>query len=318
MARKIKYEEQAVGSPGVNIYEITKEDITVVIPVLNEEEAIEHVLEELLEEGYDRILVVDGFSVDNTLELARKWGVRFVTQHGLGKAGALITAIHHVDTPYILLMDGDYTYPASEIGKFLHNARRFTQILGVRKAGRENIPLVNRLGNWLINKTVNLVYGSNLTDICTGMYLLDTSYARDLDINSKSFDVEVEIAIQSILKGNITEVPIMYRERKGVTKLSGWRDGVNIVKTIMAMSMCYNPTFFLSMMASFCLVPGVYFVVYQLHVRYLYGEPYWSFGYYSLGLVLLIIGVNAFMLAVSSLVLRRLENRIIKSIRSMR
>src|SRR4030042_1207589 len=215
MARKIKYEEQAVGSPGVNIYEITKEDITVVIPVLNEEEAIEHVLEELLEEGYDRILVVDGFSCDNPLELARKWGVRFVPQHGLGKAGALITAIHHVDTPYILLMDGDYTYPASEIGKFLNNARRFTQILGVRSAGRENIPLVNRLGNWLINQTVNLVYGSNLTDICAGMYLLDTSYARDLDINSKSFDVEVEIAIQSILKGNITEVPIMYRERKG-------------------------------------------------------------------------------------------------------
>ena len=72
------------------------------------------------------------------------------------------------------------------------------------------------------------------------------------------------------------------------------------------------------MMASLCLLPGVYFVLNQLYIRYLYGEAFWSFGYYSLGLVLLIIGANAFMLAVISLVLRRLENIIIRNIRSMR
>lgn len=55
---------------------IPKEDITIVLPTLNEEKAIGKVIDELLSEGYTNILVIDGYSTDRTVEIARSKGLR--------------------------------------------------------------------------------------------------------------------------------------------------------------------------------------------------------------------------------------------------
>jgi len=81
---------------------VSKDMVTVVIPTLNEEEAIGVVLDEVMAEGYRNILVVDGYSKDRTVEIAKSKGVRVVYQDGVGKAGAIATAIKIVSTPYML------------------------------------------------------------------------------------------------------------------------------------------------------------------------------------------------------------------------
>ncbi len=73
--------------------------ITVVIPTLNEEEAIGKVLDELQSLGFNNIMIVDGYSTDRTVEIAKQFGVQTIRQHGKGKTGALKTAIEHVETP---------------------------------------------------------------------------------------------------------------------------------------------------------------------------------------------------------------------------
>ncbi|MCX8169448.1 MAG: glycosyltransferase, partial [Candidatus Methanomethylicia archaeon] len=88
---------------------ISKDDVTIVIPTLNEEKAIGIVLDELLNLGYRNIIVVDGYSKDNTVKIAFEKGVKVIYQHGHGKTGAIQTALEHVNTSYMLVMDGDYT-----------------------------------------------------------------------------------------------------------------------------------------------------------------------------------------------------------------
>jgi len=94
---------------------LSKGDVTVVIPTLNEEEAIGQVIEELKQMGYHNILVVDGYSTDGTAKVAESNGCCVVFQHSKGKCGAIETAIENVKTPYMLVMDGDCTYDPKDI-----------------------------------------------------------------------------------------------------------------------------------------------------------------------------------------------------------
>jgi dolichol-phosphate mannosyltransferase len=85
---------------GTSAFAITKDDVTVVLPVPNVEEGISVVIDELRENGYRNILVVDGYSTDLTVQAARQKGVPVIEQHESGKTRAIRTAINHVSTLY--------------------------------------------------------------------------------------------------------------------------------------------------------------------------------------------------------------------------
>ncbi|MEM4853471.1 MAG: glycosyltransferase, partial [Thermofilum sp.] len=89
--------------PSRGVGPVSLEDVTVVIPTLNEAEAIGLVIDELRGYGFSKILVVDGRSRDGTPEIAAARGARVVTQRGEGKADAVRTALDFVDTPYMLV-----------------------------------------------------------------------------------------------------------------------------------------------------------------------------------------------------------------------
>jgi len=293
-----------------------KSEVTVVLPVLNEEEGIELVLKELKDEGYENVLVVDGYSTDNTVDLVGNTEATVITQHGRGKTGALITAFKHVKTPYLLVMDGDYTYSAKDIERFLPFRKEFDQIFGFRM-GTENINLVHRLGNWVINTTLNVLFGASLSDVCTGMYMLKTEVARNLDLKSRGFDVEVEAAIQNITNGKVTEVPINYRSRLGTRKLSTWRHGISILGSVVGLSFSYNPIFLLSILGSFFIFPGSLILIREFYQKLIYGDAGWSVEYVWLGLILFIVGLNSFTIALFDLISKKQERRIVRHIRDL-
>jgi len=304
--------------PAVNELQppIPKSEVTVVLPVLDEEAAIGKVLDELKREGYPNILVVDGYSQDDTVKIARAAGAQVIMQHGTGKTGGIKTAIEYIETPYMLVMDGDGTYSAEDIKKFLTFAGKFDQILGNR--ANDNIPTLHRLGNWVINTSLNILFGTSISDVCTGMYLMRTDVARKLEYKSRGFNVEVELAIQNLWNGSVTEVPIGYGERLGKRKLSSWGDGFKILWTVIRMSLTFNPLFFLSAMGALFTLPGSYFIVQQFYLRLRFGALGWNESYFYLGLILFIIGINSFSNAMNLLLSKRQERRIIMEIRENR
>ncbi len=210
--------------------------VTVVIPVLNEEKAIERVIRKIKEEGYYNILVVDGFSSDDTFYKAIRNGVNVIYQEGKGKTGAIETAIKNVETKYMVILDGDCTYDPRDIENVVSPLSNSDLVIGVRTLGRKNIPLFNRVGNRLINFIFNLLMGTNLQDVCSGMYSLKTNFSKKLTLKTEGFDVEVEIAAQASKYGKVSQVPIRYHDRVGRQKLQPVKDGLHIIYRILIMA----------------------------------------------------------------------------------
>lgn len=304
---------ESCARPATDELPISQEDVTVVIPVLDEAEAVGKVIDELRQEGYGNILVVDGYSRDATAAIAKAKGAKVIYQHGIGKAGAIKTAVEHVNTPYMLVMDGDYTYDPKDIRRMLLHAAKYDEIIGVR-ANTKNMGWLHRLGNKIINLAFNLLLGAGLSDVCSGMYLIRTEALRGVELKSRGFAVEVEVATHMCSSGRVTEVPINYRKRIGSKKLKTFRDGLNILRTVFWLARAYNPAFLFSTLASLLAIPGVALTLWQLYLRYVYGAEAWSMGVAWLGLFLLVVGIQGFTTATVALMLKRMERRILRSL----
>ncbi|XHH08899.1 MAG: glycosyltransferase family 2 protein [Candidatus Bathyarchaeia archaeon] len=285
---------------------INKNDVTIVIPVKNEELAISKVIDELTQEGYKNILVVDGYSADNTLKIIETKGITVLQQHGKGKTGAIKTAIENVSTPYMLILDGDYTYPAKDIQRLLMVGANYAQVLGVRY--RKNISRIHRLGNWIITKSFNLLMNTHLSDICSGMYLLRRDVACSLELGSNNFATEVEIAAQTVCEHAVTEVPIGYRRRIGKAKLS-WRNGFQILLAVVGLARKYNPVLLFSAFSVLSIIPAVCMLSWVAFRYFAFGV--WHSGWALIGITLLLFASQAIAITTTVLLLKRTEKRII-------
>lgn len=295
---------------------VSKSDVTVVIPTLNEAEAIGHVIEELRGLGYDDILVVDGHSGDGTPKIAEEAGARVVRQHGLGKSGALRTAIDYSDRPWLLVMDGDFSYDPSDIGLMLAHGERYDEIVGARTKGRKHMGLVNRFGNWVINWVFKLLFNEGLTDVCSGMYLLKTDIARSLSLTTRGFDVEVDIASQVASSGRIAEVPIAYRPRIGRRKLSSLFDGLRILTTMFRLANIYNPVLLYSGVASLAAIPGVAILIWVLYRAVVHHV--WHSGYALFGVMLFLLTTQAVAVATLSIIIKTSHQRLLRILEEAR
>jgi len=286
---------------------------TIVIPTLNEQEAIDKVLDELFSSGLKNILVVDGYSSDGTVDIAKKYPIQVIFQQGKGKTGALKTAFEHVKTPFMIVMDGDFTYDASCIHQFLEKMQSYDQIIGVRNvSSKQNMSIVHRLGNMILTKTFNALMGTNLTDVCSGMYALKTETAKYMHLSSKGFDVEAEIAAQIASFGKIAEVPINYRQRIGKQKLSTWKHGSKILNAIFKFAMTYRPSLFYYIISSttFLLGIGIGILVYTV-IEWSVTKTL-AVHWLLMGISILLIGMHFAGLCLEARKLRRTESRMIQ------
>jgi len=287
-----------------------KDKITVVIPTLNEAEAIGKVIEEVQKNDYTKILVVDGYSTDKTPELADSSGVKVVFQHGVGKAGAVKTAIELVDTPYMVFIDGDYTYDPRDIWRLLNHTDHYSHVIGARN--RKQINRLHRFGNWIISRTFSALFGVKVTDVCSGMYLLETEQAKKFNVEEHGFIAEIELAAQSAALGTITEVPIGFRSRIGKEKLATWRHGLEILYMAFRLARRYNPIFLYSTIAGLLMMPGISlltWVVLEMIVR-----QTWHYGWALAGVLALVVASQAFTLASLSVLVKHVEKRLVSEI----
>ena len=214
----------------------------VIIAALNEEKGIGLTIAELREHlGTGKILVVDGNSIDRTVEVAKNFGAEIAFQDGIGKGDAFAKGIENIqpDIEYVIITDADFTYPAQHIPKMIRIMKKNPNI-GMVSGNRFTKDLDSRalhnvfyFGNRVIAFTHNLLNGVPLEDPLTGLRVVRAEILRDWKVKSKGFDLEVELNHQVERRGfTIVEVPIKYRERVGQKKLRV-KHGAEIFKRII-------------------------------------------------------------------------------------
>ena len=214
----------------------------VIIAALNEEEGIGLTVSELMDTlAGVRVLVVDGRSIDRTVEVAKNLGAEVFVQDGLGKGDAVAKAIANIDPTidYVVITDADYTYPAAYVPKMiqiLENNPTVGMVCGSRFNGYQEKTASSSIfyiGNRFIAFAHNLLNGVSLADPLTGLRVVRTGILRKWQVQSKGFDIEVELNHHVEREGyGIEEIPINYRERLGQKKL-GIKNGAEIFKRIM-------------------------------------------------------------------------------------
>lgn len=286
-----------------------KENITILLPTLNEEEAIGEVIDELKTEGYENILVIDGHSNDKTIEIAKTKNVTVQYQKGSGKSDAIKSAIEFVKTPYLLVMDCDYTYDPRDIQKFLEKIDGVDEIIGVRNLKIEGCSKINQLGNSMITRAFNLAMGSKLNDVCSGMYLFRLDFLKKINFQSKGFQIELELAAKTGEYGKISEVPINYRTRLGKPQMSRVQEIPKVFNNLLRFTKIYNPILLFTIFAGFLIVPALV-ILGWIGIMWLFDPESFRPGVVQITIILLIIGSNGLAFALISSHMRRIERKI--------
>lgn len=218
---------------------------SVVLPAYNEEDALPLVLDALLktlDRSYE-VLVVDDGSTDRTRSVAEGFGVRvLVHQQNQGKGAAMRTGASHALGRKIIFIDADATYPVAMIPALSAKLDEFDLVRGLRVEGRRHMPVINRVGNSLFEMLVRAIHRVDSSDVLTGMYGLRAESLHRMKLTSTGFDIESEIVIKAGTLGLRTScIPISYHERVGTKKLSSLRDGLKILRRVMALAVLTRP-----------------------------------------------------------------------------
>jgi dolichol-phosphate mannosyltransferase len=202
------------------------------IPTLNEAEAVRALVLEAKECGLKNILVVDGFSTDGTGEVAAEAGATVqVQEFGTGKGCGVRTgmkAFLQGNADMLCIIDGDGTNIPSDLRAMLLRLEdgNADVVLGSRIRGKRAPRAMSTLA-FCSNLTVSFLLGAKFrrlfTDIQTGYWSFTREAVRKIYplIHSTGFEIEIELFVTA-LEANlrVCEVPVGFRIRKGTTKFS--------------------------------------------------------------------------------------------------
>ena len=212
-------------------------DVVVIIPALNEEASLPLVLGDLPPVG--RVIVVDNGSTDATAAVAKKAGAHVVSEAERGYGSACLRGLReldqlmsdgHVDPAIVVFLDGDYSDHSDQLPILLEPIRAGTAdfVIGSRLAGELEagaMPPQSRYGNRLACCLMRMLFGVRYTDL--GPFrAIRYETLQQLGMVDRNFGWTVEMQIKAAQQRVSTvEVPVSYRRRVGVSKISGTVSG---------------------------------------------------------------------------------------------
>jgi glycosyltransferase involved in cell wall biosynthesis len=215
--------------------------ISVVIPTLNEAANLPHVLSRL-PAFVDKVVIVDGHSIDDTIAVAREIrpDVRVVLQDSRGKGNALACGFAAAAGDIIVMLDADGSTDPAEIPLFvaaLLEGNDFAKGSRFAPGGRSNdITPLRRAGNYVLNLLVNTLFGTRYSDLCYGYNAFWKHCLAHMQVTCDGFEVETLINVRVARAGlTVAEVPSVEYERiHGESKLNAVRDGLRVLRTILS------------------------------------------------------------------------------------
>jgi len=221
--------------------------VSVVMPVLNEEEAIGPCIEKIratfASAGIDgEIVVCDNGSTDASVAIAERMGARVVHQPLRGYGNAYLKGFASARGRYLVMGDADDTYDFTMIPQFigaLDGGQQFVTGSRYLGGGDAQITALHRyFGNPALTRILNLLFGTRYTDVYCGFRAFSRETYDAIRPVSPGMEFNLELAINAGLAGlRVHEIPIVLAERKGESKLRTFRDGWRSLR----MMLLYSP-----------------------------------------------------------------------------
>ena len=205
--------------------------VSVLIPARNEEASIGQVIQEIPKDWVDEIIVADNGSNDRTAEIAQSVGARVVREGTPGYGAACLAAVAAMDRPGIVVfLDGDYSdYPQDLpllLDPILNDSADLvigSRVLGVAEKGA--LTPQQRYGNALATSLVYCLFGVRFTDLGPFRAIRKESLDQ-LGMVDRNYGWTIEMQVKAArLCLRCVEVPVRYRKRIGVSKISGTLSG---------------------------------------------------------------------------------------------
>jgi glycosyltransferase involved in cell wall biosynthesis len=231
--------------------------VSVVLPCLNEVEAVASVVEEaqavLRREGIrGEVIVVDNGSTDGSAEAAGSAGARVIHAARRGYGAAYHAGFAAATGDVILMADADGTYDLSAIPAFLAAIDAGSDlVMGSRWKGGIHegaMPWIHRyVGSPVLTGLLNLFYGATVSDAHCGMRAFRRDALGSMRLRMPGMELASEMIVNAARAGlRVGEVPVAYRPRRGTSKLHSLRDGWRHLRFLLL----YSPT-------HLYLVPGL-------------------------------------------------------------
>ncbi|MEP2027042.1 MAG: glycosyltransferase family 2 protein [Reichenbachiella sp.] len=222
--------------------------VDVIIPVLNEQNAVGMVIDEIPKERVRNIIVVDNGSTDDTIEVAKSRGAVVLEEPARGYGNACLKGMSHIANHFdprpdaIVFLDGDHSDYPEHIHALLEPIRvgNADLVIGSRALGRREVGSMTPqqlFGNWLATFLLKILYKIQYTDLGPFRAVSYESLLA-MDMQDKTYGWTVEMQLKAAkLNMKIAEIPVNYRNRIGVSKISGTIKGTilagyKIIQTI--------------------------------------------------------------------------------------
>lgn len=212
-----------------------KPDVRVIIPAFNEQNAVGLVIDEIPKEWVSEVIVVDNGSTDDTFEQARSRGATVLKEPTRGYGNACLKGMEHMaNSPtqpdIVVFLDGDHSdYPeqlVDVINPILED--KADMVIGSRALGtkeRGSMTPQQIFGNWLATTLIKLFYGVKYTDLGPFRAIRYDSLMT-IGMKDRTYGWTVEMQLKAAkLNLQVMDIPVNYRQRIGVSKVSGTLKG---------------------------------------------------------------------------------------------
>lgn len=232
--------------------------VAVILPCYNEAGAIVQTVEDFRRAlPAADIYVFDNNSTDGSRDLAAGAGaiVRRVTQQGKGHVVRRMFA--DVDADIYIMADGDATYEAAAAPQMIAAMLEdnLDMVVGCRRDQvEEAYRRGHRFGNWALTSLLKQLFGRSFTDILSGYRVFSRRFVKSFPVLSAGFEIETEISVHALeLAMPVSEVMTAYgaRPEGSESKLSTYRDGFRILRTIITLYRIERPILFFGIIAAF-------------------------------------------------------------------
>jgi glycosyltransferase involved in cell wall biosynthesis len=225
--------------------------VAVLLPCYNEEAAIGQTIAGFREAlpGAE-IYIYDNNSSDRTREIAAEAGAIVRTERMQGKGHVVRRMFADIEADIYIMADGDATYDAAAAPELVRRLidEQLDMVVGARKSEvEEAYRRGHRLGNSMLTGILARIFGRTFSDILSGYRVFSRRFVKSFPALSRGFEIETEISVHALeLAMPVAEIVTAYSARPegSESKLSTWRDGWRISRTIAHLFRIERPVLF--------------------------------------------------------------------------